>query len=65
MPMISEDADIQGVFLCTLTLGFGPLNHGFWPSMRVFGTQNLGVQHIKGTNLKSLRYLMVLLLLLA
>ena len=25
-------------------LGFGSLNHGIWPSIRAFGTQNLGVQ---------------------
>ena len=28
-------------------LGFGSLNHGIWPSIRVFGTQNLGVQTLR------------------
>ena len=28
-------------------LGFGSLNHGFWPSLRVFGTQNLRVQTLR------------------
>ena len=26
-------------------LGFGSLNHGIWPSIRVFGTQNLGYKY--------------------
>ena len=28
-------------------LGFGSLNYGIWPSIRVFGTQNLGVQTLR------------------
>ena len=28
-------------------LGFGSLNHGIWPSIRVFGTQDLGVQTLR------------------
>ena len=28
-------------------LGFGSLNNGIWPSIRVFGTQNLGVQTLR------------------
>ena len=28
-------------------LGSGSLNHGIWPSIRVFGTQNLGVQTLR------------------
>ena len=28
-------------------LGFGSLNHAIWPSIRVFGTQNLGVQTLR------------------
>ena len=28
-------------------LGFGSLNHGIWPSIRVFGTQSLGVQTLR------------------
>ena len=35
-------------------LGFGSLDHGIWPSIRVFGTQILRGTNIKGTNLKSL-----------
>ena len=26
------------------TLGFGSLNHGLWSLIKVFGTQNLGLQ---------------------
>ena len=28
-------------------LGFGSLHYGIWPSIRVFGTQNLGVQTLR------------------
>ena len=28
-------------------LGFGSLNHGIWPLIRLFGTQNLGVQTLR------------------
>ena len=28
-------------------LGFGSLYHGIWPSIRVFGTQNLGVETLR------------------
>ena len=28
-------------------LGFGSLNHGIWPAIRVFGTQHLGVQTLR------------------
>ena len=30
-----------------LPLRLGSLNHGIWPSIRVFGTQNLGVQTLR------------------
>ena len=35
------------------TLGFGSLNHGIWPLIRVSGTQHLRLQFLKDTNLKS------------
>ena len=46
------------VLLCTLgvcTLGFGSLNHGIWPLLRViiWDPESRGTK-IKGTNLKSL-----------
>ena len=28
-------------------LGFGSLNHGLWPLIRVFGTQDLGLQTLR------------------
>ena len=40
----------HGAFLRTLrvcTLGFGSLNHGIWPLVRVFGAQNLGLQTLR------------------
>ena len=40
----------QGVVLCTLrvcTLGFGSVNHGIWPLIRVFGTQSPGLQILR------------------
>ena len=40
--------------LMFVPLVFGSLNYRIWPSIRVFGAQNLGGTNIKGTNLKSL-----------
>ena len=35
-------------------VGFGSLNHGIWPLIKVVGGSNVGLQTLRGTNLKSL-----------
>ena len=42
-----EIREFSFVPLGFVPLGFGSLNHGIWPSIRVFGTQNLGVQTLR------------------